>query len=121
MLKDIIIGAMTVGAANASKWVGPLKIVRGHYFPGEWEGRSIMRSMRLRNEITKSVQRPGRCVVRELTYSVGDPAPHCCAVVIVLGRELVSTRGAFPERLLTVPLEHQVGRALAVSGRGRGN
>jgi hypothetical protein len=30
MLKDIIIGAMTVGAANASKWVHPLKVVMGH-------------------------------------------------------------------------------------------
>jgi hypothetical protein len=73
----------------------------GHYFYPEERGRSTATSIRLRNEIMRSVQRPGWCVVLQLAYGVGDPAPHRGAVVIVLGRELIGARGAFVERLIT--------------------
>ena len=48
---------------------------------------------------------------RELPDGTGDPAPGHRAVVIAFGRELVGTRGALLERVLTVTLEHQGGGA----------
>ena len=65
----------------------------------------------MRNKIMGSVHRPGRSVVLQLAYRIGDPAPHRGAAVIVLGLELIGARSAFVERLITVPLEHQVGGA----------
>jgi hypothetical protein len=59
----------------------------------------------------RSVQRTGRRLVGELADGIGDPAPDGGAVVIVLRSELVGARGAFLERLVAVPLEHQVGGA----------
>jgi hypothetical protein len=57
------------------------------------------------------VERPGWRAVRELADSIGDPAPHGLAVVIVLCGKLVGARGAFLKGLVTVPLEHEVGGA----------
>jgi hypothetical protein len=45
--------------------------------------------------------------VRELAYGVGDAAPYCRAVVIVLRRKLLGAGGAFVEGLLAITLEHQ--------------
>ena len=59
----------------------------------------------------RSVWRSGRCGVGELPDGTGDPAPGHRAVVIAFGRELVGTRGALLERVLTVTLEHQGGGA----------
>ena len=56
----------------------------------------------------RSVYRPGRCVVRELHDSVGNPAPGRRAVVIAVDLELVGARGALFEGLLAVAAEHQV-------------
>jgi hypothetical protein len=70
-----------------------------------------VRSIRLRNEIVGSVQRTGRCVVLQLAYGIGDPAPYRGAIVIVLRGKLIGARGAFVERFLAVPFEHQVGGA----------
>jgi len=58
-----------------------------------------------------SVERPGRCLVCELTDGIGDPAPHGLAIVIVLPGELVGASGAFLKGLVAVPLEHEVGGA----------
>jgi len=59
--------------------------------------------------ITRSVERPGRCLVCKLTDGIGDPAPHGLAVVIVLRGEFISARGAFVRRLVAVALKHEVG------------
>ena len=59
----------------------------------------------------RSVSWPGRRFVFELLDSNRNAAPGHRAVVIAAGFQLVSTRGAFLERLLAVALEHQVGGA----------
>jgi hypothetical protein len=59
----------------------------------------------------RSVHRSGRCVVRELLDSGGNPAPGRRAVVILGCRKLIGAGGAFLEGLIAVALEHQVGRA----------
>ena len=69
------------------------------------------RSWRDRFGPVRSVRRSGRCVVRELLDGGGNPAPGRRAVVITVGRELVSARRALLERLLTVALQHQIGGA----------
>jgi hypothetical protein len=66
-------------------------------------------SIRLRNEIRRSVQRTAWRLVRELVDGGGDAAPHRGAVIILLGREFIGARGAFLERLVAVALQHQVG------------
>ena len=45
--------------------------------------------------------------VRELAYGVGDAAPYCRAVVVLLSEKLIGARGAFLERFLAIALEHQ--------------
>ena len=50
---------------------------------------------------------PARRGRRELAYGVGDAAPYCRAVVIVLRRKLIGAGGAFVEGLLAITLEHQ--------------
>ena len=50
------------------------------------------------------MERPGRCVVGELTDRIGDPAPHGLAVEIVLRGELVDVRSAFLKGLVAVAL-----------------
>ena len=57
------------------------------------------------------MERPGRCVVGELTDRIGDPAPHGLTFVILLPGEFVGARGAFLNGLVAVPLEHEVGGA----------
>ena len=68
----------------------------------------------------KSVYRAGQCHIGELSYGIGDAAPDCRAVVVILRRKLLGARGAFVERLLAVPLEHQGGRAPDVDFRYHG-
>jgi len=46
--------------------------------------------------------------VRELGHGRHDPAPGCRPVVIAGKRELVSSSGAFLQRLLAVVFEHQL-------------
>ena len=58
-----------------------------------------------------SVERPGGCLVCELTDGIGDPAPHGLAFVIVLRGKLVGARGAFLNGLVAVALKHEVGGA----------
>jgi len=72
----------------------------GGLFPGR--GRPTARWIRLRNEIVGSVQQSGRCVVLQLAYGVGDPAPDRGAVVIVVSDEFISSRCAFVEGFLAV-------------------
>lgn len=57
------------------------------------------------------MERPDGRLVRELADSVGDPAPHGLAVVIVVRGELVGARSAFLKGLVAVPLEHELGGA----------
>ena len=61
--------------------------------------------------LLSSVQRTGRCFVRELAYGVRNAAPHRGAIEIILRRKVIGARGAFFEGLLAVPLQHQVGGA----------
>lgn len=61
--------------------------------------------------LRRSVERPGRRLVRELMNSVGDPAQHRLAVVIVLRGELLGARSAFLKGLVAVTLQHKVGGA----------
>src|SRR5262245_5256405 len=63
------------------------------------------------NEITRSVERPGWCTVRQLADGIGNPAPHGLAFVVVLRGEFVRARGAFLGGLVAIPLEHEVGGA----------
>jgi hypothetical protein len=56
-----------------------------------------------------SVQRAGWHHVGELTHRLGDPAPCCLAVEIVVRGQLVSVRGAFLDSPVTKALEHQLG------------
>jgi hypothetical protein len=58
-----------------------------------------------------SVERSRRRLVRKLADGIGDAPPDGGSIVIVLGGELVCTRGAFLERLVAIPLKHQVGSA----------
>ena len=58
----------------------------------------------------RSVDRARRGLVRELSDGRHDPAPGRGAIVIADGCELVGASGAFLERALTVPLEHQLRR-----------
>ena len=78
----------------------------------EMRGLSVgmaIESIRLRNEIFGfSVHRTRRRLVGELADGVDAP-PDGRAIVIILGGKLVGARGAFLERLIAVPLEHQVG------------
>jgi len=46
--------------------------------------------------------------VRELGDGGTDPAPHGRPVVVAGGHELVSSGGAFLERLVAMALEHQL-------------
>jgi hypothetical protein len=62
-------------------------------------------------DFRRSVERTRRCLVRELADGGGDPAPDCCAIVVILRSELIGAPGAFLEGLLAVPLEHQGGGA----------
>jgi hypothetical protein len=48
-------------------------------------------------------------VFRESLDGTGDPTPGRGAIVIAAGREFVSARAAFRERLFAVALEHQIG------------
>jgi hypothetical protein len=57
----------------------------------------------------RSVQRSGRCVVRELGNGGGDPAPGARAIVVAGGRELVKAGTANLKRLVAIALHHQVG------------
>jgi hypothetical protein len=59
---------------------------------------------------TRSVQSPGWGRVRELGDSGSDPAPHGRAGVVAGGHELVSSGGAFLERLITIAFEHKLRR-----------
>ena len=61
--------------------------------------------------LRRSVERPGWCLVGELTYRICDPAPHGLAFVIVLRGELIGARGAFLKGLVAVALEHEGGGA----------
>jgi hypothetical protein len=78
------------------------------------------------------VHRAGRGLVLELSDGRHDPAPGYRAVIFAGERELVSPRGAFLERLVTLALEHQLRRSpdvdfgdhrekvlVAVPGKGR--
>jgi hypothetical protein len=56
-----------------------------------------------------SVQRAGWHHVGELIHRLGDPAPCCLAVEIVVRGQLVGMRGAFLDSLVTKALEHQLG------------
>lgn len=42
-----------------------------------------------------SVQRTGRCVVLQLAYGIGNPAPYCGTIVIGLGGKLIGAYGKF--------------------------
>jgi hypothetical protein len=53
------------------------------------------------------VGRTRRRRVHEVAYGVGDAAPYCSAVVIILPRKLIGAGGAFVESLLAITLEHQ--------------
>ena len=55
------------------------------------------------------MQRSGRCRVGELLNRGRDPAPGVRTIVIAVGRELVSPRGALLERFIAVALQHQTG------------
>jgi hypothetical protein len=57
------------------------------------------------------VDRAGRGLVGELGHGRHDPAPGRRPVVIAGERELVSSSGAFVERLLTVALQHELRRS----------
>jgi hypothetical protein len=59
----------------------------------------------------RSVQRSGRCIVREVRDGGSNPAPGHGAVVIAVRREFVGAGAALLERFLAVALEHQVGGA----------
>src|SRR4051794_34038349 len=78
------------------------------------------RSIRRRNGFRWSVERSRRRLVRELA-GIGDPAPDGGAVAIILGGELVCARGAFLERLVAIPLEHQVAHPLLMRWFGAPN
>ena len=58
--------------------------------------------------------------VRKLGDSSSDPAPHGRPVVVAGGYELVSSGGAFIERLVAIALEHKLRRPpnvdLSISG-----
>jgi hypothetical protein len=56
--------------------------------------------------------------VGQLVYGVGDAAPYCLAVVIVLRRKFIGARGAFLDGLVAIPPEHQVGGARQISISG---
>ena len=56
------------------------------------------------------MDRAGGYFVRERGHDRHDPAPGRRPVVIAGKRELVSSRGAFLERLLAVALEHELRR-----------
>ena len=57
-----------------------------------------------------SVDRAGRDLVGELDDGVHDPAPCGRAVVVAGGHELVSSSGAFLERLVAIAPEYQLRR-----------
>ena len=56
------------------------------------------------------MDRAGRGLIGELGHGRHDPALGRRTVVIASERELVSSSGAFVERLLAVALEHQLRR-----------
>src|SRR5947209_19198221 len=71
----------------------------------EAEGRHIILSALPR---ARSVQRPGRCRVRELPDYVADPKPDYLAGGVASCPELISMTSAFLPGLVTVAFEHQV-------------
>jgi hypothetical protein len=47
----------------------------------------------------------------QLGDSMRDPAPSRHTVIVAGGRELIHTRGAFLERLVSVALQHELRRS----------
>jgi hypothetical protein len=57
-----------------------------------------------------SVHPAGRGIVRELNDRSSDAAPHGRPVLVAGGLELVGSGSAFLERLVAIPLEHELRR-----------
>ena len=63
------------------------------------------------------MQRAKRSGVGQLAHGVGDAAPCCQAIVIVLRRKFIGACVAFLDGLFAIPPEHQVGGAqMSISG-----
>jgi hypothetical protein len=61
--------------------------------------------------LPESVQRPGRCRVREMIDRIDDPTPYCHAGSVTSRRELVRSPSAFRLSRVAIPPEHQAGGA----------
>src|SRR6516225_3099566 len=82
------------------------------YAPSSLCGRSAAKDATSPDERgDQSMDRAGRGLIGELPNGIRDPAPGHHAVIIPGGRELVGASGAFLERLVAVPLQHELRRS----------
>ena len=80
----------------------------------EW--RSVRNDPPAERNFVSSVEPAGRRHVGELGHSVGDTPPYLLAIVIILCRKFIGTRGAFLERFVTITLSMRLAaRQMSIS------